>query len=330
MAIGTSTLVNPFLGKAMTSHHNTSHTSNAAFETLRNHTEEWVVLTNGKEFSRILYTNPVCFLGTRHQESIEEQNAKCASSNDAGIKGKQNETNPVQTLQSSIHNVMVLSWITATNNNGRFMFSINRRRHTAALLNDMMQVKGYANFTLSVPVSGMEDLVLNVGSTSGQFGSKFSADHATDMAAHADDDQPVREKLSKRQQKKMRTKRFKNGIPGLEAVNLGEKRNSECNEELFVVQGTVAHLICRAYQIFPHTSEIEDKSATSRVGAADNNGDSPCIDSEHILVLAEVTQAYVHSKYWDSKKKLFRPVPGVPPYLTFFGSQTFGYVVSEI
>lgn len=33
--------------------------------------------------------------------------------------------------------------------------------------------------------------------------------------------------------------------------------------------------------------------------------------------------------YWDNDKLLFRPQSSeVPPYLKFFGSQTFGYVTS--
>ena len=56
---------------------------------------------------------------------------------------------------------------------------------------------------------------------------------------------------------------------------------------------------------------------------------SPIIDDDHLLIMAEVTDAYVHPSYWDDMKKLFRPVSKeVPPYLKFFGSQTFGYVTS--
>ena len=78
----------------------------------------WKRLTDKKSFSRILYTNPVCFLS--------------AVSNDVWAatptsqKGQSSATSV--TMKK---NVMVLSWITATNNFGRFVFSINRRRFTS-------------------------------------------------------------------------------------------------------------------------------------------------------------------------------------------------------
>lgn len=75
---------------------------------------------------------------------------------------------------------------------------------------------------------------------------------------------------------------------------------------IFGIRGTVAQLDCTIYNV------MED-----------------VIDSEHLLVLAQVQRAFVHPNYWDGDKNLFRPQTGLPPYLTFFGSQTFGYVTSD-
>ena len=57
------------------------------------------------------------------------------------------------------------------------------------------------------------------------------------------------------------------------------------------------------------------------------NTTASLVDDEHYLVSATVVDAYCHGDYWDKEKNLFRPsTTSAPPYLTFFGSQTFGYV----
>lgn len=226
--------------------------------------DEWIELKEPKQFSRLLYTNPVCFLSTSSGEQER--------------------------------NVMVLSWLTATNNEGRFMFSLNRHRHTSSLMSDDCA------FVLSVPIKGMETLVKEVGSTSGRWGSKFKKDHDTtsDSATQLERDPP----LSKRQKKRQQATGSL-GIEGLNAVPLGLRLDDDSG--LFAVDGTVAHLHCRVYSMMQGT----------------------VIDDAHYLVLGEVVRAFVHSSYWDSAKNLFRPTDDANPYLTFFGSQTFGYVVTE-
>ena len=116
-------------------------------------TAEWVELHEKKEFSRLLYTNPVCFLST--SRTFEDGNNGSKDDDDVG---------------GASRNVMVLSWLTATNNEGRFMFSLNRHRHTASILREGCE------FVLSVPTKGMEELVLSVGRCSGRWGSKFEQD----------------------------------------------------------------------------------------------------------------------------------------------------------
>lgn len=226
----------------------------------------WIHLTEPKQFSRLLYTNPVCFLSTCDNEGPT--------------------------------NVMVLSWLTATNNEGRFMFSLNRRRHTASLLSKD------CDFELSVPTLGMEDLVLNVGNTSGRWGSKFMTNKSKPMEQQLEKSENAHEvpnvPLSNRQKKKQA--RRTPGVKGLDVMPFGNHDGSA-----FVIAGTVAHLQCKAYNIIQES----------------------LIDDNHLLILAEVTRAYVKPSYWCSDKNLFRPTAKVPPYLTFFGSQTFGYVSSE-
>mmetsp|Transcript_37716 Transcript_37716/g.43076 ORF Transcript_37716/g.43076 Transcript_37716/m.43076 type:complete len:248 (+) Transcript_37716:37-780(+) len=233
---------------------------------------EWIELKE-RDFSRLLYTNPVVFLSTCGQEGQK--------------------------------NVMVLSWLTATNNKGGFVFSINKRRHTVSLLSKER------NFVLSVPTAEMEEIVLEVGKTSGQFGSKFKSssdeDQHTDLTVGKTERAEVSDErkfpLSKRQKKKLR--RLNPEVDGLKAVSLYSSDEMRSSSYLFAIEGTVAYLQCKL-----HSME-ETK-----------------IDDEHYLVSAEVTRASVNSSYWYPEKCIFRPQEGMPPYLTFFGSQTFGYVTS--
>lgn len=235
--------------------------------------EHWIELKDSKDFSRLLYTNPVCLLTT------------------------------VNEISSPRQNVMVVSWLTATNNQGKFMMSINKNRHTAQILT---LKESNVEFVLCVPVAGMETLVKNVGSVSGKWGkSKFWKD---DPIAQDDDSKCNKSKASN----KKKRRRFQNGIEGLHTVEIGSSMEEPKSEsELFAVKGTVAHLKCCTYRI------VDGK-------------DGSAIDEDHHLILCEVRAAFVQSQYWNEEKKRFQPkCKDVSPYLTFFGSQAFGYVVSE-
>jgi flavin reductase (DIM6/NTAB) family NADH-FMN oxidoreductase RutF len=268
----------------------------------------WIHLNEKKDFSRLLYPNPVCFLST------------CSSpppSNSAAGES-------TSTFRASMrHNVMVLSWLTATNNHGRFVFSINRNRHSASAVVPIDETSGKARtgveFVLSCPVQGMEQLVIDTGGTSGKWGSKFMEDHNHDDAApmeksggegdayHGNDV----DLMSNRQKKKHKRMQLAKGIPNLQAVPIGCLGESpkEKNEH-FAISGTCAHMLCRTYAV------LDDEPAAGGV-----------IDEEHHLIVAEIVDAHVDASYWDTTKKQFRPMKeDAPPYLTFFGAQTFGYV----
>lgn len=120
------------------------------------------------------------------------------------------------------------------------------------------------------------------------------------------DQQAIEPPLSKRQAKKQ--KRNSLGVDGLSAVPCGMRLSEDEDFETFAVHGTVAHLQCQVYSMMKEAAVIDD---------------------EHYLVFCEVTRAFVHASYWDRDKSLFRPQDQSPPYLTFFGSQTFGYIVSR-
>ncbi|KAL7476503.1 hypothetical protein ACHAW6_002362 [Cyclotella cf. meneghiniana] len=324
---------------------------------------DWIQLTTGKEFSRLLYPNPVCFLSTCDQgyafnditSSFELSSSEVEFNESNCGPGIDNEPKH-ETVGKK--NVMVLSWITPTNNCGKFMFSINRNRFSTSLLAPLVaQSTSVLNrwnerrenfrtgieFALSVPVKGMEELVLNVGSVSGRFGSKFHASHSCDCEETIQMDHMEFSQLSNRQRKKRKKEKFsQHGIPGLIPVKsfcLSSTSNSPLKQSsaFFVIQGTVAHLHCRTYAVV----------GTPPLDAQSNGKTDHCamqqlaIDQDHLLIMAEVLEAAVHPMYWEEKKLLFRPQSKsscsameteedeVPPYLTFFGSQTFGYVTSS-
>jgi hypothetical protein len=207
---------------------------------------------------------------------------------------------------------MVVSWLSATNNKGKFMMSINKRRCTNTTLttrDDKGEIRG-VDFVLSVPVAGMEELVLNVGKVSGRWGcSKFPQDHT-----NASDN--LNQNVSHTRQ--LKKKKFIKGVEGLKTTELGISQEEPQNEDVpFAIQGTVAHLKCTSYAV--------------PTGANGND----LIDEDHDLILAQVHDAHVNANYWDEEKQLFCPqvsypgAPPHPPYFTFFGSQTFGYVKSS-
>jgi flavin reductase (DIM6/NTAB) family NADH-FMN oxidoreductase RutF len=265
-------------------HHRTVH--NAMSETTET---TWLTLSDGKSFSRLLYPNPVCFLGTlSHRNTNNDDDV-----NNNAIVIRQ----PSPAVQTK--NVMVLSWLTAVNNEGSFVFAINRRRYTARILNLHNR-----HFTLSVPVRGMEELVLNVGAVSGQVVDKFRREEqepkqrepqSLDSTTVDNDD------FSSSSRRIKRKLLAENGVPGL---------HSEPFDQSFAIRDTVAQMAC----------EI---TGTLRTSDTDNDDN----DEEHVIYRARVVTARVDTNYWDGEKLLFRAMTAVtPPYLTFFGSQTFGYV----
>mmetsp|Transcript_11039 Transcript_11039/g.12621 ORF Transcript_11039/g.12621 Transcript_11039/m.12621 type:complete len:213 (-) Transcript_11039:1573-2211(-) len=113
--------------------------------------ERFIPLTTPKEFSRLLYPNPVCLLVTG-----------------TGPSGKRLENEEVKPLQEKL-NVMTLTWLTPVNNLGGFVFSINKRRFTSG------RITSFQDFMLSIPTKGMERLVLELGKKSGRWCDKVSA-----------------------------------------------------------------------------------------------------------------------------------------------------------
>ena len=250
---------------------------------------------------------------------------------------------------------MVLSWLTASNNNGRFLFSIHNSRYSAQLLtrrrvDERDESSGGSSkciyeagveFSLSVPVKGMEEIVRDVGSISGRCCSKFQSNATTSLVKEGCAQQPqdLNDNLSNRQRKKQKKENIlRNGILGLVPVPLGSDDEVSLEESsLFAIKGTVAHMRCRVCALLgPQSQPSDNHDDATKNDSSANTSMKSVADEDHLLIMADVVDAYVHSSYWDSNKLLFRPMSKeggqtvlgpVPPYLTFFGSQTFGYVV---
>jgi len=215
--------------------------------------------------ARLLYPNPVCILTT------------------------------AATPDHAYPNAMTISWLSCINNTGLVMLSMNQNRHTAARI-----VEG-GQFVLNIPVAGMEELVLAIGSCHG--GDKLAAligKHDLDLCCpgwgeHARFDPenpsphashgPDPRTLKKGQRKKVQEAR--------EAAQLAA---------LPAVRQAVAHLVLTV-------------SSKREVDGGD-----------HWLLVAQIDRAWVQKAYWATGKTLAAP-PGWAPILSFLGSQTFGHVV---
>lgn len=88
-----------------------------------------MIQLNQQQFSRLLYTNPVCILTSNYEQE---------------------------------NNMMIISWLTPINNSGDFVCSINKKRYTNIL------IEKSNHFILNVPTQGMEDLLLEIGKCSGE------------------------------------------------------------------------------------------------------------------------------------------------------------------
>jgi flavin reductase (DIM6/NTAB) family NADH-FMN oxidoreductase RutF len=304
----------------------------------------WVELRSEKQWSRLLYPNPVCFLTTIANMRDDKSTVDDGPVRDDFASACDNSHEFLADSSSSRRredlgrNVMVLSWLTATNNQGGLAFSIHTRRYSARLL--LLQ-KPHPHFVLSVPTRDFQQLVLQAGSVTGAWGvSKLENDHYDDRNHQehlccqdpprvssdaglkhtgANDNPRPSEKNPIGTINKKRKKsgpRFPRGIPGLRAVSLGSDtplRAEQLDTDpslLFAIQGTVAHLQCRVTNMYTNDGER---------------------DADHRLVLAQVERAWVRDDYWNKDKNLFIPLTETTsPYLTFLGSQTFGYVVPQL
>jgi flavin reductase (DIM6/NTAB) family NADH-FMN oxidoreductase RutF len=281
-------------------------------------------ITHVKEkqmLSRLLYPNPVCMLTTPAHVSTGRPN------------------------------VMTISWLTPLNNFGLILLSVNAKRHTASKL------QACPDFVLNIPAHGFEETVLAIGKNTGGDGDKFAklsiekcapgweplaaAGGGEDDTPEAEmddgdataaagppetaaglssvqnpfallgqEDESESESESEAEQQEATHAKGKDKGKGKgkdkdKAEGKGEDKNSTDPTRsggLVAIAGAVCHIVCKV------------RSMTEEDG--------------HWLVHAEMSEAFVQRRYWNGKQLCARDA-SVPPFLTFLGSQTFGYVVSE-
>ncbi|KAI8916641.1 phosphatidylinositide phosphatase SAC1like protein putative [Powellomyces hirtus] len=108
--------------------------------------QKQVVAVEKHMLSRLLYPNPVCLLTVTGTEELA-----------------------VGAEMAWKRSVMTISWLTAIDNHGRFVCSMNVGRHSYTILK-------YTNlFVLNVATAGMQSMVASIGSCSGKNQDKFAA-----------------------------------------------------------------------------------------------------------------------------------------------------------
>ncbi|OQR82615.1 hypothetical protein ACHHYP_15712 [Achlya hypogyna] len=108
--------------------------------------EASIVQVDKNMLSRLLYSNPVCLLSVLEQD-------------DAIAEGAPRR-----------RNVMTITWLTPINNHGKFICSMNCKRHTAQFVNAHGKL-----FVLNIPTKTMETQILAIGGCTGADGDKFDA-----------------------------------------------------------------------------------------------------------------------------------------------------------
>ncbi|KAI9202117.1 uncharacterized protein BJ171DRAFT_476998 [Polychytrium aggregatum] len=258
--------------------------------------------------SRLLYPNPVCLLTTTHIGLSSSGTASQLAYGKVHLVKHHNppihvpySPQPTDPAQDAIEspaiasrNVMTISWLTPIDNNGNLVCSIKTSRHSKSLL----LASGY--FVLNVPVHGMEDLIVQIGSCSGSAVDKF--DHlnlpvclpgwapsppwpwstSSDTVSADLPAQPVSNVARKSRRSKEQ--------PG------------ETMPPLVALADCVAHLVCR----------VDDSH--ERLG--------------HLICYASIRTAFVQKNYWNGRT-FAGPLDGGSggEILSFLGTKTFARIV---
>ncbi|KAF4037799.1 Flavin reductase like domain [Phytophthora infestans] len=218
---------------------------------------DWVAVDKCM-LSRLLYPNPVCLLSVLSSDG-----------NDRSL--------------------MTITWITAINNQGGFICSMNATRYTANFMNQSGAV-----FVLNVPVRGMEELVLAIGSSSGSDGDKFEQLNIPICAPGGEDFQNVAKDTHETEAHQKKQK--------LSRKELARQEIASAAAQSVALRDCVAHLLCRV--------------------------DTVTEDDGHLLLRCTQLAGWSRRAYWDGRNFLPQEGTNVEPYLTFLGSKMFGYVQS--
>ncbi|KAG3114264.1 hypothetical protein PI125_g6579 [Phytophthora idaei] len=217
---------------------------------------DWVAVDKGM-LSRLLYPNPVCLLS-------------------------------VLSSDGNARSLMTITWLTAINNQGGFICSMNATRHTANFMNQSGAV-----FVLNVPVRGMEQLVLTIGSSTGANKDKFEQLNIAICAPGGGD---FKKMAKDADETEVRTKKQK-----LSKKEMARQEIASAAAQSIALQDCVAHLLCRVETVTE--------------------------DDGHLLLRCTQLAGWTRQTYWDGRNFIPQVGTNAEPYLTFLGSKMFGYVL---
>ncbi|KAJ3097505.1 hypothetical protein HK100_005343 [Physocladia obscura] len=255
--------------------------------------------------SRLLYANPVCLLTT-------------------------------SSIILRRRNVMTISWLTAIDNHGHFICSMNANRTSATILKAQNQhntAVGSAEnastvgalFVLNVPTSDTTQLVASIGSTSGRSyydGENASSDSVMDkfidfaVAICLPGWYPPPENTfpwSSAKNASIIAENFSSDTSAVDPVT-GKKRQRRRNpnlsdqhakQGLIGISDCIAHIVCR----------IEEQM--------ERHG--------HLILFCVIEAGFVKRGYWNGKNFSAQEAVGddskaLPPYVSFLGSKVFATV----
>ena len=208
-------------------------------------------------FSRLLYTNPVCLLtssarpplalgadlvasvaATANTAAIALPSLPAASESAASTAAADSTT--PSSLIGPPRNVMTISWLTATSNHGEFMMSMHAGRYSATFVHAVGD-----RFVLNVPVKGMEELVKQIGACSGR--DDVAQDKFTRLGIRTcrPGNKPSTSLVAQTDGKlKQKTR-----SPALQAEDDADAEDAEWN--FLAIPSCVAHLVCEVTSVHP-------------------------------------------------------------------------------
>ena len=202
-------------------------------------------------------------------------------------------------------NLMTISWLTPIDNEGRLFCSMNERRHSAELL------AAHPYFVLSVACAGLEPLLLRVGGCSGARVADKPAALGVPLCRPGwtplSGDQIVHDSCSGSDVTDADESSAGGGWPAEAELNFAAEPPSD---------EAIAHALADAVAVAPCVAHVCARVCHVRPAHG------------HLLLTAETIAAYVRPEYW-SGKTFERQVEGLPPLLSFLGSQRFGHLGSS-
>ncbi|KAJ0397779.1 hypothetical protein P43SY_006481 [Pythium insidiosum] len=200
----------------------------------------WVQVEKGM-LSRLLFPNPVCLLSTQDEET-------------------------------GARNVMTITWLTPINNQGGFICSMNRNRHSASFVNRIG-----AHFVLNIPVAGMEETVLAIGGCSGATVDKFAELQLATcrpgaFLAPTVDGEDIKQSQNKKQK--------------LSKQELSRQAIQRAASSSVALQDCVAHVLCEVVR-------VEE-------------------DDGHLLLRCSQLAAWCRDDYWDGRNFMPRSSTAPP------------------